>query len=196
MARDFPFHVHLSCPCFNSNMASHFSIRSPGWQFDHTLRNRREHLVHFMFCTAGEVLAREYRRYNRRPLWPEILAFLEGLDALDGFPVQLVMERDWSDSSASSNAEEEGDGSMEGDNYYVWAKLPNPGWEKIAHGVVEELEREVQSVWKLKTALSLKHILEEALKSAPFLLRAVLAFSETHGTSVTREYLEAQGMLS
>ena len=185
-----------------SEMVHYFSTRSPGWQFDRVNRGRRIHHIHITLSPEGEILAKEYARYHRRSLWPKILAFLIELDLLVNCPVKLAEERD--DTSSDSDDGDDGDPdpdrtseerTSDPNRYFVRCILPNPGWEDMAAEVLKELDREAHCVWKVKSALSLSNIVEERLTSLKFMLRAVLAFSESHGTQATRELLEAKGML-
>jgi hypothetical protein len=176
-------------------MNHHFSTRCPGWQYAREYTGRSEHLVHFIFTPDGETLAKDYHRYHRQSLWTEIFAFLSNFDILADYPVRLATERNGSDSSSSNGEETPDPQILESDGYYVWCCLPNPGWEEISKEVLRALETEVQAVWRLNTALSLVHTVEENLRSVPFLLGAVLAFSERHGTQAARELLEAKSMM-
>jgi hypothetical protein len=173
-------------------MANHFTIRSPGWQY--SLRVRSRHLVYFMFTPDGEILARDYSRYHHQPLWPQVFHFLSNLDILAGHPaVRLAKDTSGSDTS-NDGASADGEGPAF-DRFYVTCSLPNPGWEEIADEVLESLESEVRGVWAFKTALSLRQIVEDNLKSVHYLLEAVLSFSETHSAQAARQFLEAKSIL-
>jgi len=163
-----------------------------------------------MSSPEGEFLAKEYYRYHHTHLWPEIHAFLTNLDILSDFPVHLRRERrDRNDDDDSdSSSDEEDDQLMERHQFYVQCTLPNPGWVELIQQILKALETRVQSVWRIKTALSLHQIINEKLEGAllpsrrqgrlesmTFLLRATLAFAETHGTKAARELLEREGML-